>query len=68
MEGYKSLFPHVTSCHSARRRRAANKHVLARPWGPYDGRGPACTHPLCLPACCLHPSFRFDASIRRLHS
>ena len=38
MEGYKarkSLFPHVTSCHSARRRRAADKHVLA-------------LHPLCL--------------------
>lgn len=46
MQGYKSLFPHVTSCHSARRRRAVDKHVLAG------------TRPCTLPACCLHPSFR----------
>lgn len=38
MQGYKSLFPHVTSCHSARRRRAVDKHVLARTVRPSQPR------------------------------
>jgi hypothetical protein len=53
MQGYKSLFPHVTSCHSARRRRAVDKHVLAG------------TRPCTLPAACTRP---FGPSVHPSHS
>jgi len=58
-QGYKSLFPHVTSRHSARRRRAVDKHVC---WPVRGGKHvlartrPAGTQPqACLPAACTRP-------------